>query len=401
VAPKKQRAPEERHPSESPQAPFYRDNVLGRFLWGIGAREPARAKGQARVWRGSTFWFGVFHLVAAVVLYGIAAPEAIGFAGLVVAYLVLAGAAMLMVGAWRAVRPSPPQPARFDQLHPVTFFFDTWRDIDEEARLDRVARTKLGLRWDSRPLIALVVGAVCLSLMEYFGGSRTFQGLVAAGDESILGAVFGDLRGSMFLGLYHFVWWGGWRVLGYFLLPAVVIVLCRERIRDQGLETKGFLEHAWIYAFGYYVVFICVVIVSYTHEFSTYYPFYREDRYFGAPPGGAERSWFDFGAWELLYAAQFFSLEFFFRGWWLKSFKSSMGSAAIFAMVVPYCMIHYGKPFPETMGAILAGLFLGTLAMKTRSIWSGFLIHVSIAISMDVAALLQSSRLPNTFWPVS
>jgi len=76
-----------------------------------------------------------------------------------------------------------------------------------------------------------------------------------------------------------------------------------------------------------------------------------------------------------------------------------MGSQAIFAMVVPYVMIHFGKPMPETFAAILAGIFLGTLAMKTRSIWAGFLIHVSVAVSMDVAALLQTGGLPHAWWP--
>jgi len=66
---------------------------------------------------------------------------------------------------------------------------------------------------------------------------------------------------------------------------------------------------------------------------------------------------------------------------------------------VPYCMIHYGKPFAETMGAIVAGIVLGTLAMKTRSIWSGFLIHVSVAISMDVAALMQTDGMPTAWYP--
>jgi membrane protease YdiL (CAAX protease family) len=50
-------------------------------------------------------------------------------------------------------------------------------------------------------------------------------------------------------------------------------------------------------------------------------------------------------------------------------------------------MIHYGKPMPETFGAILAGLLLGTLAMRTRSIWGGVLIHIGVATTMDVMAL--------------
>ena len=54
---------------------------------------------------------------------------------------------------------------------------------------------------------------------------------------------------------------------------------------------------------------------------------------------------------------------------------------------------------PSLVGELIAGIVLGTLAMKTRSIWSGFLIHVSVAVSMDVAALLQTTGMPSTFWP--
>ena len=56
-------------------------------------------------------------------------------------------------------------------------------------------------------------------------------------------------------------------------------------------------------------------------------------------------------------------------------------------MIIPYCMIHYGKPLPETLGAIGAGILLGTIAMRTRSIWGGVIIHVAVAVTMDVLAL--------------
>jgi membrane protease YdiL (CAAX protease family) len=58
-------------------------------------------------------------------------------------------------------------------------------------------------------------------------------------------------------------------------------------------------------------------------------------------------------------------------------------------MVVPYCMVHYPKPLPETLAAIVAGIALGTLAMKTRSIWGGVLIHVGVALTMDLLAVAQ------------
>ena len=160
-------------------------------------------------------------------------------------------------------------------------------------------------------------------------------------------------------------------------------------MRDYGLSFDGFSEHIWIYGLSLFVVLLLVVVVSFDEAFTTYYPFYDL----------AGRSWSDFLLWELFYAAQFFSLEFFFRGWMLEGAKKRLGSAAIFVMVIPYVMIHYGKPMIETMGAIIAGLVLGTLAMKTRSIWAGFLVHVTVAVSMDAASLIQDEGLPTKFFP--
>ena len=60
-------------------------------------------------------------------------------------------------------------------------------------------------------------------------------------------------------------------------------------------------------------------------------------------------------SWEVLYALQFLSLEFFFRGFLLQGLRRALGANAIFVMIVPYCMIHYGKPMAETLGAIVAG----------------------------------------------
>ena len=39
--------------------------------------------------------------------------------------------------------------------------------------------------------------------------------------------------------------------------------------------------------------------------------------------------------------------------------RRHFGSGAIFVMIVPYCMIHYGKPMTETLGAIGAGAGIG------------------------------------------
>jgi len=123
-------------------------------------------------------------------------------------------------------------------------------------------------------------------------------------------------------------------------------------------------------------------------DFGTYSPFYKN----------ASRSWWDFLIWEAIYFAQFLALEMFFRGFILGALKRTMGFSAIFVMAVPYCMIHYGKPYLEAHGAIVAGVVLGTLSMRTRSAYSGFLVHVSVAFLMDFLSLYKRGVLPTTFW---
>ena len=280
---------------------------------------------------------------------------------------------------------------RLGQLHPRRFFLETWREIDAERDAAVLARKKAGLGYDTGPLVAFVAGGVLLTLIETFGDRVSFHRLL----EHLTSLGYGD--GSPRLGiethpwglLFEYAYWAAWRVGGYFVLPALILKLRGERLRDFGLSTKGLFEHAWIYALCYLVVLGCVVVVCHDPSFNRYYPFYRL----------ASRSYLDLLAWEGLYIAQFFALEFFFRGYWLEACRRTMGSQAIFAMIVPYVMIHFGKPVLETLVVPIAGVVLGTLAMRTRSIWSGFAIHVAVAVSMDVASLVQRDALPTQLFP--
>jgi len=162
----------------------------------------------------------------------------------------------------------------------------------------------------------------------------------------------------------------------YFVIPALIVRgLFRHKLSDYGLTTKGFWGHVWIYVALFAPVGVMVLFLADSPSFQHQYPFYRK------PIG-----WTDFLIWECLYALQFFSLEFFFRGFMLHGVKDRLGRYAIFAMVIPYMMIHFQKPLLETIGAVFAGIILGALSLRTGSIWGGVLIHVAVAIAMDVAA---------------
>jgi membrane protease YdiL (CAAX protease family) len=236
-----------------------------------------------------------------------------------------------------------------------------FKAIDEETVRDPAEAGRAS--W--RVLVVMLTCALVLTLQEYVGGSDRY-------------AHYFPYDGGTYWELKGFVWWSAWRVGGYVLIPVVVILaMPGERLRDYNLSFKNFPRHFLLYL-GMFLVFLPVVIsASKTESFRHTYPFYRM----------ANRSQFDLWAWEGLYAAQFISLEFFFRGFLLQGLRRALGANAIFVMIVPYCMIHYGKPMPETFGAIFAGLLLGTLAMRTRSIWGGVLIHIGVATTMDVLAL--------------
>lgn len=239
---------------------------------------------------------------------------------------------------------------------------DQWRAIDRETDRtpDESGATSLAV------LAILLTCAISLTLQEYVGNHATFV------------RWFPNTSRSQYWELWGFVWWSGWRVLGYVVLPLICLaVLPGQRILDYHVSFKGFLKHLTIYVLLFLCVLPVVIQASTTKTFRHTYPFYRM----------ANRSHFDLWTWEGLYAIQFVSLEFFFRGFLLQGLRKAMGANAIFVMIVPYCMIHYGKPLPETIGAIGAGLILGTLAMRTRSIWGGVLIHVGVATTMDVLAL--------------
>lgn len=270
-------------------------------------------------------------------------------------------------------------------LHPRRFFLETWRALDDERAHGA------GARYDVGPLLAFLTAAVGLTLTEYWGGSHEFRRLTAwaLGTEGWLADLVRNAKTSTFWSLAPHAYWSLTRVLAWAVLPMIVLKLAGRRVRDHGLGWGKTTEHAPLYFLCVAVVLPLVFIVANERDFSSYYPFYAH----------AGRSVADLVLWEIVYAGQFFAVEFLFRGFLVESGRRSLGSHAIFAMVVPYVMIHYGKPVAETFGAIIAGVVLGTLAMRSRSIWAGFFVHETVAIAMDIAALMQKGGLPTNLWP--
>jgi membrane protease YdiL (CAAX protease family) len=83
-------------------------------------------------------------------------------------------------------------------------------------------------------------------------------------------------------------------------------------------------------------------------------------------------------------ALYMFAWEFLFRGYMLFGLEKSIGKNAIFVQAIPFVLLHFGKPFLETLACIPGGFGFGYVAYKTRSFLPCFIIHFGMYIMMTV-----------------
>jgi membrane protease YdiL (CAAX protease family) len=271
-----------------------------------------------------------------------------------------------------------------------------WRTIvtDTVERTDAGARLALeregATRLDREAGVVLLTSVLCLTLIQFFGRPGALEAWRQLFGALDLMPAMRGLERFLFDGpqarLHGRVFWTVFRDVGMLVIPAAVVVgILRRPLADFGLRVRGILPHAWMYLAMLVLIAPVVVAASYTQPFQATYPFYR------LAPG--ERLWPNFWLWELLYASQFVSLEFFFRGFLVHGLKRRMGYASVWVSVVPYTLIHFEKPLAECLGAIVAGWVLGTLSLRTGSMWWGAAIHIAVAWGMDLLSLAHQGRL--------
>lgn len=236
-------------------------------------------------------------------------------------------------------------------------------------------------------MLICVVVALFLTFIKYLGDVKFMIGLFQNSPFTKLSASYEDLMTiNKNAQLYRLLYWVGVMVIFYFIFPVLIIFFVfKQSLSDYGLRLKGAFKNYQLYIIMLCVMIPLVLFFSRTESFQSRYPFYDLQR--------GEAWWPNFIVWEIFYFLQFFALEFFFRGFMLHGTKQRFGFYSIFVMTIPYCMIHYGKPLPETIAAIIAGIVLGTLSLKSKSIWMGVAIHYSVAITMDLCSMYQKGLL--------
>jgi hypothetical protein len=232
---------------------------------------------------------------------------------------------------------------------------------------------------DRKVILILVYTAVAVSTARYFGNTDVFLGSLLH-PPSKFGLWYCSFFYGSQLGRFHsMLFWVLMIVVFYLVIPMMMVrFVFRQPIRDYGFRFRGIHKDYPIYLLMLAIMFPLVWAASSTQPFLDRYPLFQ-------PAKGTLFPVFIY--WQIAYLLQFVAVEFFFRGFILHGLKERFGYYAIFIMTIPYCMIHFGKPYAETMAAIPAGIILGALSLKSRSVILGVLIHYSVAISMDIFAL--------------
>ena len=243
---------------------------------------------------------------------------------------------------------------------------------------------------DRRSLAILVTVPFVLTLLDYYGLPWHYtryverQGRMFPGRNPPLADWLGGLTLPGPIELQRYLWWGIACLVLLVAIPTLVAAAVRLSPRDIGVKLKGTGRDAWTYLTLYIFILPVIWLVSQRADFQQTYPFFKPEL------GPFEKNFILF---EIVYCLQFFAIEYFFRGFIVLGLKSRIGIASVLVMLAPYCMIHYYKPFPEAMGAIGAGLVLGTLSYRTGTILYGWFLHYAVALSMDLLALGQAGRL--------
>lgn len=260
--------------------------------------------------------------------------------------------------------------------------------LDPLARIQAESRTFLaseaGQRVDRKVVAVLVTAAICLTLQRYVAMGDMILPLADLLDRLGLENAGRGFKHLLFADknarLYRLSWWVLVCLLSYVVIPGCVLrFYLEERLSDYGLKLRGAFADGWVYLVLFAIAGPTIFLVSAEAGFQETYPFYHLEY--------GERLWPNFWIWEVLYFLQFFGVEFFFRGFLLHGTKHRFGAYAIFVMMVPYCMLHFLKPMPECVASILGAVVLGFMSLKTRSIWLGTAIHISVAAAMDFASL--------------
>lgn len=179
--------------------------------------------------------------------------------------------------------------------------------------------------------------------------------------------------------LEYFYWFIGDFFTLFILSFLIIRFILKENLLDYGFRVGDYKV-----GLSFSLIFILMMIliiwfISATPEFANKYPLLDS----------AKKSWSIFLIFEAGMLIYMIAWEFIWRGFMLFGLEKKFGYYSVLIQMIPFVILHNGKPFPETFGAIFGGIALGVLAIRTRSIYYCIVTHISVLYSIDFISTLR------------
>ncbi len=174
-------------------------------------------------------------------------------------------------------------------------------------------------------------------------------------------------------------WFGG-----LIVMTTALLLLHRYTEKQTGLYGTSKTASLQTYFLLVLLMIPLLIWASLQTDFAAVYP---KAQIITAQLGDAAKPW-HYLLFETAYASDFINIELFFRGFLIITLGKLMGRQCLLPIALFYFSIHLGKPMMEAISSFFGGLILGAISYNSKSIWGGLLVHVSIALLMELFGFL-------------
>jgi len=156
------------------------------------------------------------------------------------------------------------------------------------------------------------------------------------------------------------------RMIYYAILPVLtILIILRKNPLDYGFRIGNY--KLW----GFYVAITVLIGIPVLYIGSL---FSSVGQYYTQP--------FDYYSFLTQMIPLLFAWEYLLRGFLLFGLMKKFKEASILIQMVPFVLLHLGKPEIETLMCIPMGLWFGYIAYRGKSFWPAFITHVFINFTL-------------------
>lgn len=222
---------------------------------------------------------------------------------------------------------------------------------------------------DKKVIVILVSIALLQTISYYYTSRRFFR-------SNLLDYVPGGF--SVFI--VEYAYWFLSDFFTLFILSALIIkFILKEKLHNYGLQFGDYRTGIKITLLFILIMLPIIWFVSSTESFVQKYPHLHM----------ARDSWSIFFIYEAGMLIYMFAWEFIWRGFMLFGLKEKFGYYAVLIQMIPFVILHNGKPELETFGAIAGGIALGILALRTKSVYYCVAVHIGVMFLIDFISSLR------------